>query len=96
MSIKFENNKLRNLNKFNFDILMKLFSINDKIFKKTIIYYNFINRFNVYINLHFDEIAFEYVIFNNVVIFRDINFKLKRNSFLINFYLTISKLIFCI
>ena len=69
MNIKFENNELRDLNKFDFNILTKSFSINDKIFKKIIIYRNFINRFNMYINLHFDEIAFEYVIFNNVVIF---------------------------
>ena len=27
------------------------------------------SRFNVHINLHFDEIAFEYVISNNLVIF---------------------------
>ena len=48
---------------------MKSFSIENKIFKKIIIYRNFINRFNVYINLHFDEIMFKYVIFNNVIIF---------------------------
>ena len=69
MNIKFENNELRNFNKSDFNILTKLFSIDDKIFKKITIYRNFINRFNVYINLHFDKIAFEYIIFNNVVIF---------------------------
>ena len=31
------------------------------------------NRFNVYINLHSNKIAFEYVIFNNVVVFFDEN-----------------------
>ena len=71
MNIKFENNELRNFNKFNFNILTKLFSIDNKIFKKIIIYRNFMSRFNVYINLHFDKIMFEYVIFNNVVIFFD-------------------------
>ena len=69
MNIRFENNELRDFNEFNFNILTKSFSIDDKIFKKITIYRNFINRFNVYINLHFDEIAFEYIIFNNVVIF---------------------------
>ena len=51
--------------------LMKSFSIDNKIFKKITIYRNFINRFNVYINLHFDEITFKYIIFNNVIIFFD-------------------------
>ena len=48
---------------------MKLFSINSRIFKKVTIYRNFINRFNIYINLHFDKVAFKYIIFNNVIIF---------------------------
>ena len=69
MNIKFENNELRDLNKFNFNVLMKSFSIDNKKFKKTTIYRNYINRFNIYINLHFDEIAFKYIIFNNVIIF---------------------------
>ena len=71
MSIRFEDNELRNFNKSDFDILTKSFSIDDRIFKKIITYRNFMSRLNVYINLHFDEIAFEYVIFNNVVIFFD-------------------------
>ena len=69
MNIRFEDNELRDLNKFDFNTLTKSFSIDNKISKKIIIYRNFINRFNIYINLHFDEIAFKYVIFNNVVIF---------------------------
>ena len=69
MSIRFENNELRDFNKFDFNVLTKSFLIDNKIFKKLAIYRNFINWFNVYINLHFDEIAFKYVIFNNVIFF---------------------------
>ena len=39
------------------------------------------NRFNVYINLRFDEIAFKHIIFNNVVIF--LNKDKYRYEFLI-------------
>ena len=69
MSIRFENNELRGFNKSDFDTLTKSFSIDDRIFKKITIYRNFMSRFNVYANLHFDKVAFEYVISNNVVIF---------------------------
>ena len=69
MNIRFENNELRDLNKFDFNALTKSFAIDNKIFKKTTIYRNFINRFNVHISLHFDEITSEYITFNNVVIF---------------------------
>ena len=90
MNIKFENNELRNFNKSNFNVLTKLFLINNKIFKKITIYRNFINRFNVYINLYFDEIASKYIISNNVIIFfkkdkHRYEFQIKKNSFLIDF-----------
>ena len=73
MSIKFEDNELRDLNRSDFDVLVKSFSIDDRIFKKTTAYRNFMSRFNVYTNLHFDEVAFKYVILNNVVIFSNEN-----------------------
>ena len=43
MSIRFENNELRDLNKFDFNVLTKSFLIDNKIFKKIAIYRNFIN-----------------------------------------------------
>ena len=101
MNIKFENNELWDLNKFNFNILMKSFSIDDKIFKKIIIYRNFMSQFNMYTNLHFNKITFKYVIFNNVIIFFDKNkhryeFQIKKKTRFWLTFLIISKLIFCI
>ena len=65
--IKFKYNQFQNFERYIFNILSKSYFINNKIFKKAVIYKIFIKKFNIYIDLHFNEIIFEYIILNNVI-----------------------------
>lgn len=69
INTRFEDSQLQDLSRFNFDTLFESFLISDKIFKKTATYRNFINKSNVYTDLHFDKVITKYTTFNNIITF---------------------------
>lgn len=65
---KFNVNALK-LKRSKYNTLIKFYTITKKFLKKTAIYYNILSRFNVHIDLYYENVAVEYVIFNNYIIF---------------------------
>lgn len=67
-ALKFDVNALK-LKRSKYNTLIKFYTVIKKLSKKITTYRNILNRFNIHVDLHYENVAVKYIIFNNCIIF---------------------------
>lgn len=61
--------ELHEVRRLKYDQLIKIYEVERKKFKKTVIYCKVMTCFNVHTELHFENVATKYIILNNCIMF---------------------------